>query len=125
MKSNLKEQVADLQKELQELRKWFESLQNRMNTYLIPRLQRMDKELVDLKDKFWQDETLSRISELEKWRASMKQVNDIFFEQFREFVNVMDGTVSPEEAMSMYQEMLSKFLKLSEKLVKVEAEPSD
>lgn len=73
MKSNLKQQVADLQKELQELTKRFGTLHDRTENYLVSRLQKMDKELVYLRDKFWQDPSLSLIIGLEK---RIKQLED-------------------------------------------------
>ena len=48
MKSNLKEQVADLQKELQELKSNMNKLQVKVSGYLVPRLQKQDKEIVSL-----------------------------------------------------------------------------
>jgi uncharacterized membrane protein (DUF106 family) len=66
LKSNLKEQVADLQKELQEVKSNTNKLQVKVSAYLVPRLQKMDKELVYLRDKFWQDPSLSLIIGLEK-----------------------------------------------------------
>jgi len=50
LKSNLKKQVADLQSSVQELTKRVGSLQGKFDSYLMPRLQKMDKELVDLKN---------------------------------------------------------------------------
>ena len=123
MKSNLKQQVAELQKEIQELKSNMNKLQVKVSGYLVPRLQKMDKELVDLKDKFWQDEALSRISKLEEWRASQKSVNAIFFDQFSEFVSGMEDTTSPIKAMTLYQEMISKFLNIAkEKVIQSEAD---
>jgi hypothetical protein len=60
LKSNLKEQVADLQKENQELTKRLTTLQDRIENYLVPRLAKMDKEIVSL----WSLE--ERIKQLEK-----------------------------------------------------------
>jgi len=48
LKSNLKEQVADLQKELQELKSNMNKLQVKVSGYLVPRLQKQDKEIVSL-----------------------------------------------------------------------------
>jgi len=134
MKANLKEQVAELQSSVQELTKRNATLQDRIENYLVPLLQKHDKEivalqsleerikqmeqkLVDLKDKFWQDETLSRISKLEDWRTRTKSVNATFFDQFSEFVSGMDDTTSPVKAMTLYQEMISKFLNIAKEKV--------
>lgn len=66
MKSNLKKQIADLQKELQELKSAMNKLQVKVSAYLVPRLQKMDRAFVDLKNEFSRDDTLSRVGELEE-----------------------------------------------------------
>lgn len=66
MKSNLKEQVAELQKDLNHQFKRIETLTDSIDNYLVPRLQKLDKELIDLKNQFERDDTLSRVGELEK-----------------------------------------------------------
>lgn len=48
MKGNLKKQVADLQSSVQELTKRIGSLQGKFDSYLVPRLQKMDRELIEL-----------------------------------------------------------------------------
>ena len=65
MKSNLKEQVAELQKDLNHQFKRIETLTDRIENHMVPRLQKMDKEIVGLNTKFWEDDTPSRLNVLE------------------------------------------------------------
>ena len=110
MKSNLKEQVAGLQKEIQELTKRFETLQNRIDNHLVPRIHKLDKEIVGLST----DSIVQRISELEDWIEKSKAINRAFFNEFNEFVSVVGPhyhALTPEEAMTTYVEMMGKFFK--------------
>ena len=67
MKSNLKQQVAELQKDLNHQFKRIETLTDRIENYMVPRLQKLDKELVDLKNK------LASMEEIKKNLARMME----------------------------------------------------
>lgn len=120
MKSNLKQQVADLQSSVQELTKRVGSLQGKFDSYLVPRLQKMDKEIVDVTNKF-----LPLLKSLGDWRNRQKQINMIFFDHFKEFVSSMTDGISAEEGMALYRKMISNFLKSSKDFVEAEDFPSD
>jgi len=124
--SNLKQDLENMRQALTStiarLMNRVHNLEEKINSYLVPRLQKMDKELIEFKDLLKQlNEAHAAlyhgVKKLEEWRANQKSVNAIFLDQFSEFVNGMEDTTSPVKAMTLYQEMMSKFLKLSGNLV--------
>jgi len=128
LKSNLKKQVADLQSSVQELTKRVGSLQGKFDSYLVPRLQKMDRELVELQTaNTFLTGIQNAVMKLEDWRDRQRTINEKFVDQFREFVSNLTGVVTPEEAMTLYNEMMSKFLKVASNELKPETvvEPED
>lgn len=69
MKSNLKEQVAELQSTVEDLGKRLGRLYLKVETGLVPHLQNMSRELVDLKDKIKPEIV---VEELEESEASLR-----------------------------------------------------